>query len=234
MLRKSWFLIGLIVLTVGTAGCSRTKELEKINRQQAMTIASLNEDLARLNSDLAALQRSKDDLLKTKEDLERKLKAELGGGDLTLTMGDRGVVLTVLDRVLFDSGKAEIKDSAKPTLDKVASILGQDAVDNMIYVEGHTDNVPIRHSGWKSNWELSTARATEVIHRLSDGGGIEPKRLVACGYGEFHPVASNDTAATRQKNRRVEIVVSPRKFGDSTVSDVKASDKKGEGAVVIK
>jgi len=233
MLRKSFLLICIVTLMAGS-GCSRTKELEKTNRQQALTIANLNEELARLNSDLAALQRSKDDLLKTKEDLERKLKAELGAGDLTLTMGDRGVVLTVLDKVLFDSGKAAIKDSAKPTLDKVSAILGQDALSNMIYVEGHTDNVPIRRSGWKSNWELSTARATEVIHQLSEEGGIEPKRLVACGYGEYHPVASNDAAETRQKNRRVEIIVSPRKFGDSTVSGVKASEEKSGGDVVVK
>ena len=77
-------------------------------------------------------------------------------------------------------------------------------------MEGHTDNEPIKYSGWKSNWELSTARATSVLHYLVDDKGVNPKLVKAVGYGEFRPVAANDTPEGRQLNRRVEIVIQPK------------------------
>lgn len=233
MLRKFICLLLCLGIAFAGPGCARTKELENINARQAAQISSLQDELAKLNSDLAALQRSKSDLEKTQDDLEKKLRTELSGGDLTLAMGDRGLVLTVLDKVLFDSGKAAIKDSAKNTMDKVAETLSRNVQNNMIFVEGHTDNDPIRHSGWKSNWELSTARATEVIHYLAEQGGVEPKRLVAAGYAEYHPVASNDATETKQKNRRVEIIISPRKQKDST-SGVAAKAVSAGGDEVLK
>ena len=82
--------------------------------------------------------------------------------------------------------------------------------DLNVGIEGHTDNVPIKYSGWKSNWELSSARAMSVLHYLIDDHGINPPRLSATGYGEYHPVETNDTAEGRQKNRRVEIVILPK------------------------
>ena len=82
----------------------------------------------------------------------------------------------------------------------------------MIYIEGHTDDEPIRLSAWRSNWELSTARALEVLHYFIDAGNLNPKRLAATGYGEFHPVGDNSSPEGRSANRRVEIVVSPKKY----------------------
>ncbi|PIQ87934.1 MAG: hypothetical protein COV73_01520 [Candidatus Omnitrophica bacterium CG11_big_fil_rev_8_21_14_0_20_43_6] len=76
-------------------------------------------------------------------------------------------------------------------------------------MEGHTDNVPISKSGWKSNWELSTARALSVLHYLAGEQGVSPERLSAIGYGEYRPLASNETADGRKQNRRVEIVILP-------------------------
>jgi chemotaxis protein MotB len=95
-------------------------------------------------------------------------------------------------------------------LDKVAAVLTTTVSDLNIGIEGHTDNVPIKYSGWKSNWELSTARALSVLHYLEDSKNIDPKRLSATGYGEFQPVTVNDTPEGRQKNRRVEIVILPK------------------------
>lgn len=195
------------------AGCSKNKDLERVNSEQASTIKGLNHEIKRLNEELDQLLRSREDLQKAKEDLEKKLKDELASGNLSLSMQDRGLVVTVLDRVLFDSGKAELKESSKMTLKKVGEILDQKVGKNMIYVEGHTDNIPIRLSAWRSNWELSTARATEVIHFFVDQEGLDPRRLAATGYGEFHPVAENESAEGRLKNRRVEIVISPKKIG---------------------
>ncbi|PIP18961.1 MAG: hypothetical protein COX41_05460, partial [Candidatus Omnitrophica bacterium CG23_combo_of_CG06-09_8_20_14_all_41_10] len=101
--------------------------------------------------------------------------------------------------------------------DKVAEVLNRDVPDSQVAVEGHTDNDPIKYSGWKSNWELSSGRALAVLHYLVDECKVEPQRLSANGYGEYHPVAPNDTPQNKQKNRRVEIVILPSK-----VSKVKA------------
>jgi len=205
-----------LLLVVGLlTGCATKSESDRIREQQASTIQALNEEIARLNQELDALLASREDLQRAKNDLEAKLKTELDSGNLAVSMESRGLVVTVLDRVLFDSGKSEIKISAQETLDKVAGILGDKVQNHIIYVEGHTDNIPIRYSNWRSNWELSTGRSTEVIHHFIDNGGLDPHRFVAVGYGEFHPLVANDTAANRQKNRRVEIVISPKKMGDT-------------------
>ena len=104
---------------------------------------------------------------------------------------------------------AKLRKDSYSKLDKVADVLNTTVADLNVGIEGHTDNRPIKKSGWKSNWELSTARALSVLHYLSDKSVAEP-RLAAIGYGEYKPVASNDTKAGRQKNRRVEIVILPK------------------------
>ena len=132
-------------------------------------------------------------------------------------MTERGLVITFLSEVFFDSGKDIIKADGKLSLDKVAEVLNRDVPDSQVAVEGHTDNDPIKYSGWKSNWELSSGRALAVLHYLVDECKVEPQRLSANGYGEYHPVAPNETPQNKQKNRRVEIVILPSK-----VSKVKA------------
>ena len=141
-----------------------------------------------------------------KAELEKRLQGEKG---VSVEMSERGLVVTFLAEVLFDSGKAKVKSEAHDVLDKVAKVITEKASDRSIAVEGHTDNEPIKKSGWKSNWELSTARATSVLHYLEERG-IASKKLQATGYGEYRPVASNDTIEGRQKNRRVEIIILPK------------------------
>lgn len=198
-------------------GCAKTKELERINKQQAETIASLNSEVTKLNDELDAMKKAKEELEKAKASLEQKLSKEVAEGGLEIGMEDRGLVVTMLDRVLFDPGKTTIKAHAKEVLDKVADILKKNVKDNIVYVEGHTDSDPIKYSGYRSNWELSTARSTEVVHYFVDEKGVKPERLVACGYGEFHPVASNKTSAGKSKNRRVEIIISPKKYVEKSL-----------------
>ena len=142
--------------------------------------------------------------------LQKKLKGEIESKQVTLGMEDRGLVITFVDEVLFDSGKAVIKPAAHDVLNRVAGILKDKTADRNIGVEGHTDNQPIKYSGWKSNWELSTARATSVLHYLVDNCRFAPERLQATGYGEYRPIASNLTPQGRQKNRRVEIIILPK------------------------
>ena len=212
MKRVPVVLWGMMLGVLAFTGCARHKDLESLNREQARVIADLNREVGSLQDELERMKFSREELVKAKEELETRLKSELEGGGLSVEMQERGLVVTVLDRVLFDPGKAEIKDSARTTLDKVADVLKSRVPEHLVYVEGHTDNDPIRYSGWRSNWELSTARATEVIHYFVESQGVNPARLIAAGFGEFHPVAANDTLVGKARNRRVEIVITPKKI----------------------
>lgn len=155
------------------------------------------------------LSKALDELNRTKRLLEDRLSKEIGDKQVKLEMLEKGLVITVVGDLLFDSGKAKIRPEGFSILDKVSRVLIENVPQLNVGIEGHTDNEPIRFSGWKSNWELSSARALSVLHYLVDEKGISPDRLSAIGYGEYHPVASNDTKEGKQANRRVEIVILP-------------------------
>jgi chemotaxis protein MotB len=199
-------------LMMSVTGCARQKELDRINRQQALTIMNLNDEVNRLNNDMDELMRSRSALENTKSLLEQRLKEELGKGDLQVEMNEKGLVVTVLSNILFDSGKTDLKPTSIQTLHKVGQVLNIQVPDNMILIEGHTDSDPISRSNFKSNWDLSAQRAVEVVHYFVNEIGLDPKRIVASGYAEFSPVAPNTTIEGKAKNRRVEIVISPRKL----------------------
>ena len=188
-------LIGIVlIVAVATSGC--TVIFQKGRRTDV-------EKIAKLKNELSELERAK-------LELEDRLKKEIGDKEVKVEMMDRGLVITFVAEVLFDSGKAKLRSEASEKLDKVAQVLNTTVSDLNVGIEGHTDNVPIKYSGWKSNWELSSARAMSVLHYLIDNHGINPPRLSATGYGEWHPVDTNDTSEGRQKNRRVEIVILPK------------------------
>lgn len=117
----------------------------------------------------------------------------------------RGLVVSLKEAGFFDSGSATVRPSSYPLLGKVAESLAD--YTNQIRVEGHTDNFPISTREFHSNWELSTTRATNIVHYLINRFQFDPDKLSAAGYGEYRPVASNDTAEGRAKNRRVDIVL---------------------------
>lgn len=141
--------------------------------------------------------------------LEDRLFQEIEDKKVKLTLVKKGLVITFVAEVLFNSGKAKLRKESLPILDKVIEVLKETVPDNKVGIEGHTDNEPIKHSRWKSNWDLSAQRALSVVHHL-ERRGIIPERLSAIGYGEYQPIASNDTVGGRQLNRRVEIVILPR------------------------
>ncbi|MCW3488738.1 flagellar motor protein MotB [Dethiobacter alkaliphilus] len=147
-----------------------------------------------------------EDVLMTYLEVKNHLQEEGLANIIDVRIEDRGVVLEIQDRLLFDTGRAEIRSEARELLVKVAGILAN--VPNQIIVEGHTDNVPIQTAQYPSNWELSVDRAVRVVRYLSERQGIDPERFLATGYGEFQPVASNETVQGRAKNRRVNIVIS--------------------------
>ena len=183
------------------SGC--TVIFSKGQRKDVQKISELQNENIRLQDELSELERAK-------RELEDRLRQEIGDREVKVEMMDRGLVITFVAEVLFDSGKADLRQASLDKLEKVAQVLRTTVRDLDVGVEGHTDNVPIRVSGWKSNWELSAARAMSVLHFLVDDQGLEPARLSATGFGEFHPIASNDTKEGRQKNRRVEIVILPK------------------------
>lgn len=117
----------------------------------------------------------------------------------------RGVVIELQEKILFDPGRADIKEESQLTLSKIADILNK--YPNEILVEGHTDNIPINTGYYKTNWELSSDRAVKVARFLVEIKGLNPKRIQAVGCGEFRPIDTNETPEGRKKNRRVNILI---------------------------
>ncbi len=206
--KRMFLVIICLTVLVSLTGCSRYKQFDRINRAQSMTIMNLNDEVKTLNGELDRASKATSNLSRTKSLLERRLQDEMRKGDLTVNMGDKGLVVTVLNSVLFDSGQAVLKQSSSQTLLKVGRVLVEEVPDKKILIEGHTDSDPIKHSGYRSNWELSTARATEVLHFFIEQASINPERFVVSGFGEYKSVASNATSGGKAQNRRVEIVIS--------------------------
>jgi len=147
------------------------------------------------NSDLGTLQ----------QELEKALAPEISRGEVALRGGPEGLIISLREAGFFDSGSAEIKPSSEPAFSRMAILLAQRNFS--VRIEGHTDDKPIHNSQYKSNWELSTARATEAVRLLITEYGFPPEHLAAAGYAEFHPVASNSSDEGRALNRRLDIVV---------------------------
>jgi len=198
---KFWVVIFLI-LGLSVSGCSII--LQKRSPKDLNKIDNLSAELKRAKA-------AERELLKAKEELEQQLKREIEEKQISLEIVNKGLVITFVAEVLFDSGKAQIRKGAYPVLNKVADVLNNRVANRNVAVEGHTDNQPIQRSNWKSNWELSTARSVSVLHYLVDEKDVKPERLSAVGYGEFRPIASNETTTGRQQNRRVEITILPEK-----------------------
>lgn len=187
--------------------------LDRARGDMSQAQAAHTRDVERLMSEKEKASkkiREVDEFAEAQRQLAESLKKELGQARATLERTSRGLVLTFLDEIFFDSGKAEVKPEGQQTLEKVATVLNDTVPDSPVAVEGHTDNEPIRYSGWKSNWELSAARALAVVHYFTGEQGVSPERLRAVGFGEFHPVASNDTPESMRQNRRVEVVILPK------------------------
>jgi len=164
------------------------------------------------SSDIKKIQTLEDELqiLKnTKRILANRLSQEIEDKQIRLSIAEKGLVITFVAEVLFDSGKAKLRKMNFSALDEVVKILKEEVPGNDIGIEGHTDNEPIKYSSWKSNWELSAQRALSVLYYL-EGKGISPLRLSAIGCGEYRPIASNDIEEGKQLNRRVEIVILPK------------------------
>jgi chemotaxis protein MotB len=206
---------------------TKAKEAEDLSAQ----VASLRAQTEDLSKQVEALKKERESLqtqvnelsqkaekaeqlekaTQTYQDLQKKLEKEIQDGKVKITEMKNRLTMTMVDKIIFPSGSTEISKDGKQVLDKVISIL-KDIKDKRIQVEGHTDNVRIVSAlkkRYPTNWELSTARATEVVRYLQEAGGLDAGLLSATGFAEYQPVAANDTDEGRLQNRRIEIVLLP-------------------------
>ncbi|HWY57969.1 MAG TPA: flagellar motor protein MotB [Terriglobales bacterium] len=173
------------------------------------TGANTSQEIADINQIASAVSTSRaeeiPDLIGLRKELEQAMAPEILRGDVALRTGRDGLVISLRETGFFDSGSAGVKAASQPAFSRIAALLGEGRYN--IRIEGHTDNVRIHNTQYSSNWELSTARSTEMIRLLVVKYGLDPQRLSASGYGEYHPIASNNTEAGRALNRRVDLVV---------------------------
>ncbi len=236
MPKETWTIASIltIALLLGLLAFSsydKKVRLERAQAELAQTKASLANSLAEagmLRDKLAGsdekmeqLQKEKEQAVQTHQSLENEMRAALESKDVTISKLQGKLTVNILDRVLFDSGEAELKPDGAAVLRKVAVLL-QQHTNLQVHVVGHTDNVPIRsgRSRFASNLELSTARAIAAVKFLTEKAGVDPRRLGAVGYGEFRPVADNSTAEGRAKNRRIAITILPEESGSSDTATV--------------
>ena len=213
--------IALLIGLLGFASYDKKVRLDQaqtdlVAARELATKASAEAGLLREKLDASEqhgqeLEKEKQAVEKNHQGLEQEMKSALESKDVTISQLQGKLTVNILDRILFDSGEAELKPDGEAVLRKLAGVLEQHT-NLMIHVVGHTDNVPIRagaRSRFASNWELSTARATAAVRFLTEKAGIDARRLGAVGYGEFRPIADNATVEGRAKNRRIAITILP-------------------------
>jgi chemotaxis protein MotB len=237
--KAPWFLVGLMLAAAGFGGLRAYQELQKAKNETrdvtekataavaAATAAQkeLTDKVEKLEGEKAELATAKDELSKeveaksgeleqlkgTYDKLEEKMKDEIAKGDISLSQDGGRLRVGLVDKILFDSGEAAVSKRGEEVLAKVGAVLAS-IDDKQIQVSGHTDKTPISDkltAQFPTNWELSTARAINVVRFLSEKANVPPERLVASGYSEYHPIANNKTSAGRAKNRRIEILLTP-------------------------
>lgn len=193
---------------------AKSEEAEKTIREQRSRIVELEGDAQMLKESMALMKKNREEevrtVSKTYENLLDEMKEEIQQGQIAITELKGKLTVDVVDKILFDSGKAEIKKEGMEVLKRVVQAL-RNVEDKTIRVEGHTDNVPIAGAlakRYPTNWELSAARAINVTRYL-ENQGIDPALLSAAAFGEHQPVADNETPEGRAKNRRIAIILQP-------------------------
>lgn len=183
-------------------------DMQQTNDQLLSTIEELNQSLEK---EKIAREARLAKVKNTYDQLVGALEEEIQRGELTISNLEGKLSVNLLNQILFDSGKTEVKPEGKKVLQSLGDVLNK-FPDRALQVEGHTDNVKISSrlsEQYPSNWELSTARATSIVHFLQDKVGLPGDRLVAAGYSEYRPVASNASPEGRAQNRRIQILLAP-------------------------
>jgi len=198
------------------AAQEETTRLQTTLQQEKERLKAEEAEKVSLERERAAKEAEIQRLTKTHADLTRSLEAEIAKGNIRIQQVRDRLTINMVDKVLFDSGRADVKPAGLKVLKQVSDIL-KNVTDKQIRIEGHTDNVPIGakiKERFPTNWELSTARATSVIRYLIENGGVGRANISAGGYADTRPVASNDTEEGRTSNRRIEIVLYPKDLAE--------------------
>ncbi len=183
-----------------------TNELMKLESRKQ----DLQEELSESQVQMSMLRSIENETNRRNQIYEKfvdRLKTMIDGGQLTVSIEQGRIVISLPNNVLFKSGSARLNPEGEEALTQIASVLSQFS-DRRFQIEGHTDNKPIKSARFPSNWELSTSRALTVIHLLTDMD-VVPENISAAGFGEFRPRADNETEEGRQFNRRIEIIMLP-------------------------
>ncbi|MGN0233560.1 MAG: OmpA family protein [Bacteroidaceae bacterium] len=208
MLLNDTALLKKSIRNYQTLLANNQSENKKLNSSLAQKIQELQEreqTIAQLQSMIEAQQQKVKDLLASVKDALLGFSSE----DLTVTEKDGKVYVSLSDKLLFESGKAIVNQQGKEALGKLAQVLNQQAEID-VYIEGHTDKVPIHTAVFQDNWDLSVIRATSVVRILTETYSVNPLQIQPCGRGEFKPIDTNETAEGRAHNRRTEIIMAPR------------------------
>jgi chemotaxis protein MotB len=187
----------------GAAMTEMRQDIDRLTEEGNKMQQQLEAELQAREARLAEVQGTYDELV-------GKLEEEIQRGEVKISELKGKLTVNVVDKILFDSGKATLKGAGLKVMQQIGDIL-KSAADKNVQVEGHTDNVPISTPQYPTNWELSMARATTVLHFLQDKAGIPGERLSAVGYGEYQPISSNSTPEGRAQNRRIQIVLTSSK-----------------------
>ncbi|WP_164008574.1 OmpA/MotB family protein [Pyxidicoccus trucidator] len=187
-----------------SAGAAERRGLEEQNAQ----LKALNDELARNTKQLAQAKAELEKKSSEYENLAQSLKQEISEGKIQLSELKGKMTVQLKDKILFASGSARVGKEGEEALAKIADAL-KTVQGKIIRVEGHTDDVPTSGAQFASNWELSLARAMAVVHSLQNAG-VDPMTLSAAGYGQYQPIAANDSPENRSLNRRIEIVLAPK------------------------
>ncbi|WP_075564971.1 OmpA/MotB family protein [Ihuprevotella massiliensis] len=205
------------------------RENSELKRQLSALQGSLDKSLVQNNQGSINISKLVDEINASNKYIKQLVEAKTKSDSLNLVLTNnltrslsrdelqevdvkvlKGVVyVSLADNMLYRSGSYEVNDRAKTTLSKIAKILG-DYKDFEVLVEGNTDDVPITRPNIRNNWDLSALRASSVVQVLQNDYGIAPNRLSAAGRGQYNPVATNDTELGRQRNRRTQIIITPK------------------------
>lgn len=170
----------------------------------------LKEEAAKATAEAAQVKERAAAVEKERDEIRGELQKFIDIGGVGVDATPDGIMITMRDAILFDSGKSDLKSGSDEILTKISEILVKQKARD-IRVAGHTDNAPIHSAAFPSNWELSSARAISVLNKLAEVSKIPPQKFVAMGFGEYRPVAPNTTPEGKARNRRVEIYLVPEK-----------------------
>lgn len=184
------------------------KDLKAKSNELELKENMLQEREQRLK-EMEAIVSRQDSITKTLNKIVKDALLGFKADELSVEMKNGKVYVSMTDKLLFKSGSAAVEDKGKLAIKKLAEVLNKNN-DIDIAIEGHTDNVPIKTNIYKDNWDLSVARATSIVRMLNEEYSVNPIRLTASGKGEYFPVATNDNPEGRAKNRRTEIILSPK------------------------